>query len=136
MKLLTTIPARNDGTVIARIPGVEKPYIFKGDPLACEVADKAHITTLINTKRFFPADAEDFSAVAKDLKPPKQEEDPGYDVKEVEVGDEDPAAPASFDVATADEKALRDFIRAKTGKTPGPNTSTEKLRAIAETVAD
>lgn len=138
MKLLTTIPPRTDGTVIARIPGSDVAYTFKGYPPVCDVAEK-HVKYLLGTKQFMPAEAADYEKAGEVIEAP--EEDPGYEIKTLEVGDgEDGSEPApdapAFDIATADNKALREFIKAKTGQVPGPATSLDKLRAIAETVAD
>ncbi len=135
MKLLTTIPPRADGTVIARIPGTDTAYIFKGYPPVCDVKD-AHVKYLLGTKQFMPTDTADYEKAGEVIEKPA-DEDPGYEIKTVEVGDEDPAPEGeAFDIATADAKALRDFIKAKTGQSPAPATGIDKLRAIAETVAD
>lgn len=40
MKLLTSLPARKDGTLIVRHDGAM--YVFEGQPLACEVENEAH----------------------------------------------------------------------------------------------
>lgn len=136
MKLLTTIPPRTDGTVKARIPGVEAPYIFEGDPLVCDVADKAHIKHLLGTKQFIPADQADFKTASEALQPNDEQPDPGYEIKTVEVGDTDPETPKDFDVEAADEPALRAFIKSKTGKNAPSAAGIDRLRAIAETVAD
>lgn len=135
MKLQTTIPPRADGTVIARIDS-STSYQFAGKPLVCEVGDAAHVAFLLRTGNFIPAEGADFDEAVDLVRPPKVEEDPGYEFKTVEVGDEEPVAPESFDIAAADAEALREFIKAKTGQAPHHNTGIDKLRAIAETVAD
>lgn len=133
MKLLTTIPPRADGTVIARIPGSDKAYTFKGVPPVCDV-DEKHVKYLLGTKQFIPADSADYQKAEEVIQTP--EVDPGYEIKTIDVGDDDPAPEVDFDIATADAKALREFIKAKTGQAPAPATGIDKLRAIAETVAD
>ncbi|MDO6385583.1 hypothetical protein [Uliginosibacterium sp. 31-12] len=137
MKLLTTIPPRADGTVIARIPDTDKAYTFKGEPPVCDVQDDKHVKYLLGTKQFIPAEAEDYEKAETAI---KQTEDPGWeevtvDVDEVEEG-KLPDGVEAFDVATADAKSLREFIKQRTGTAPAPATGIDKLRSIAETVAD
>lgn len=62
MKLETSIPARRDGTVIARTPD-KSAYQFTPDGdgvLACNVDDESHVKWLIDTGMFYPASDEDF----------------------------------------------------------------------------
>ncbi len=142
MKLLTTIPPRANGTVIARVPGNNTPYLFAGDDLSCDVEHDADAKYLLGLGQFVPACEADFSKASSLLdKPVRQaEEDPGYEIKTVDLDDDeagDAASPsADFDIQTADAKALRDFIKAKTGSAPPGATGLDRLRAIAETVAD
>jgi len=55
MKLETSIPVRRDGTVRATVNG--NLYIFEGDPLTCEVKNKADVAYLLSRGDFFPYDA-------------------------------------------------------------------------------
>lgn len=136
MKLQTTIPPRADGTVIARIDA-STAYKFVGNPPEFDVTNEAHAVFLLKTGNFISAEP----VKVQDDEPkvpsvPKPDEDPGYEVQTLDVGDDDPAELEAFDIATADAKALREFIKAKTGSAPAPATGLDKLRAIAETVAD
>lgn len=139
MKLLTDIPPRADGTVIARIPGVADPYIFAGKPLGCEIETPSHIRQLLATGNFFQERTGEDSSYSGPGESNPGDPDPGYDIKTIEVDEDgegglDPAA--MFDIQAADAKTLREFIKAKTGQAPASATGLDKLRAIAETVAD
>ncbi|WP_406626108.1 hypothetical protein [Acidovorax sp. SDU_ACID1] len=46
MKLFTQLPARKDGSLIVRVPGASEPYIFRGEPLCCDVEDEDHLEYL------------------------------------------------------------------------------------------
>jgi hypothetical protein len=56
MKLETSVPARRDGTVRATMLDGTL-YIFTGDPLTCDIKDKAHIAYLLSRGDYFPYDA-------------------------------------------------------------------------------
>lgn len=60
MKLETSVIPRRDGTVRATVDG--ELYVFTGDPLTCEVKNKAHIAYLLSRGDYFPHDPSATSA--------------------------------------------------------------------------
>lgn len=64
MKLSTEIKPRVDGTL--RVNGEDgKNYVFKGDPLECEITDKATLKRLLLLGTFFPASEADEAEALK-----------------------------------------------------------------------
>lgn len=61
MKLSTELKPRTDGTV--RVAGLDgKSYVFKGDPLECDVTDEATLAHLLALDTFFPSSDDDHAA--------------------------------------------------------------------------
>ncbi len=69
MKLITGIPPRKDGTVIATVPATDSVplgrYTFKpdvGGELSCMVEHGSHIAWLLDSGFYFPANEHDIDA--------------------------------------------------------------------------
>lgn len=61
MKLSTELKPRTDGTL--RVLGLDgKTYVFKGDPLECDVDDERTLAHLLALDTFFPSSDDDHAA--------------------------------------------------------------------------
>lgn len=68
MRLITSIPPRRDGTVVAKSPDNSRTFTFKADAsgeLACDVDCEDTLAALLRSESFYPSDEADFSAAMR-----------------------------------------------------------------------
>lgn len=68
MRLITSIPPRRDGTVVAKSPNGLRTFTFAADAsgeLACDVDCDDTLAMLLRSESFYPADEADFSAAMR-----------------------------------------------------------------------
>lgn len=82
MLLITSIPPRRDGNVVAGSACGRRNFVFAPDAegqLACDVDDDATVALLLRTENFFPANEGDFGRALEIAKPEGEDDGEGAD---------------------------------------------------------